>query len=260
MKYAYYKTDGTAEFIETQEPIKFEQLKELVGGWIEGYRTQHGELVYINEEGRLDDLPSNPFYFEDLRGNVVEYSHVDETGESIGFGDDYVLRTIPKLPQELFEKGNKFTIVWVSDSWGMTADSEIQTVGRGFNGKDEKPVFKLRGKRKEVGWLSRNDSIMVFRGWDLPIKNANTLQRTEGGHLLRANAMYNLSGLPVDEMATYVRENQINPFFIPYDHVLHVAQDGTETLVYPHAPATSQRIADMQSAQLKDGVERIVMR
>jgi len=263
MKYAYYKTDGTAEFIKTEKPIGFEELQKLVGGNIDGYRTQHGELVYINDEGRLIGLKSNPFYFEDLRGDVVEYSHVDEDGESIGFDDDAVLRTLPALPLKMYEKGNKYTIIWISDSWGATVFAEIVTVGRSWGGDFSKPIFKLKGKRKEVAWNCSNGEVMVFEGHDLPIKNAMDIKNRDGAFtqtVLRTNGLYNLAGLEIAPMQEFVAENQINPFFVRYDRIMHVADDNkTETLLFPTAPATSQSIADMQSAQLKDGISRIVI-
>lgn len=212
MKYAYYKTDGTAEFITTEQPIKYEQLRDLVGGNIEAYTTQHGEYVYLNEEGRLDGLDSNPFYFEDLRGNVVEFSHVDGEGESIGFANDAVLRSLPALPADLFEKGKKFTIVWISDSWGATVFAEIVSSGRGFNGKNVKPAFKLKGKRKEVGWNCNNGELMIFRGHDLAIKDPMNIKKSDGVFTtgtIRMNAMYNVAGLEIDAMRAFIEENQI---------------------------------------------------
>lgn len=252
MKYINYKTDGTADVITLDTPIQYEMLRELVAGSIEGYRTQQGQLIYCNEEGRLDGLPSNPFYSEDIRGNTVEYLKVDEEGESIGFDDDYTPRSVASLPPELFEKGKKFTIFWISDSWGATVDSEIVTSGRASS--DGKPVFKLKGKRKDVRWSCKTSEVMIFRGHDLPIKNANNIGRT-----IRMNALYNMSSLGYEQLRGYVRDHQINPFFVFNDHVNYVSEQGNECLLFPHAPATNQRIADMQSKQLGDGIERIVI-
>jgi len=263
MKYAHYKADGTCEFIMTENPIKLEKLKELVGGNIDGYQTQNGELIYINDEGRLYNLPSNPFYFEDVRGDVVEYMKVDENGESIGFDDDAVLRSVSILPEDLFEKGNKYTILWISDSWGSTVFAEIVTAGRSWSGDFKKPIFKLKGKRKEVAWNSPNSEVMIFRGHNIPLKDSLDIKNEKGGmtqRVLRMNGMYNLCGLKIDNMREFIKEEQINPFFIRYDRIMHISDDGkTEILVFPEAPASSQKIADMQSAQLKDSVSRIVI-
>src|SRR5690606_37685363 len=163
MKYFIYKTDGSVETIVQDTPIKYEQISKAVDGSIEAYTTQKGELVYLNEEGRLIGLPVNPFFGEDIRGNVLEFYKVDDEGESIGFSDGTEAKPVVVLPHDMFEKGNKFTVFWISDSWGATVSSEIVTVGRGFNGENLKPVFKLKGKRKEVGWTVRNNEIMIFR-------------------------------------------------------------------------------------------------
>lgn len=262
MKYVHYKTDGTSEIIETVKPIAYEQLRELVGGDIEFYRTQNGEMIYLNESGRLIGLESNPFYFEDIRGNTLEIKGVDHDGESMGW-DSVIPREAAKLPDELFQKGNKFTIIWISDSWGATVFAEIVTVGRGFNGGNIKPAFKLKGKRKEVGWSVNNSEIMIFRGHDLPIKDPADVHKSVDGvfvtRTMRMNSMFNVAGLTIEEMRDYIEKNQINPFFIRKDHILFVSSDNKEILVFPDAPATTQRIANMQSAQLNDGISRTVI-
>ena len=258
MKYALYNSNGTSEIIESALPIGLAKLQELVVGDIEAYTTTQGVHVYINEEGRLNDLPSNPFFPEDLRGNVVVTGGTDDEGNDKGLPEDYVLRTLASLPTQLFEDGRKFTIIWISDNWGATVVGEIKTCGRSSS-IQENPLFKVRGKRTPSRWRAKNSEIMIFEGWDLPFKEGSLMPRKSGGTTIRMNAMYNLGGMPKEELAKFIEDKQINPYFMLKDHINFIHEDGeTEELLFPYSPPTNQRIADMQGAQLKDGKFRIV--
>ena len=257
MKYALYKTNGTAEFIETAFAIDYEILSKAVGGNIEYYNTQHGEKVYINEEGRLKGLAKNPFYYEDLRGDVVEVGDTDEFGNTLGLPEDYQLRSAPKSP---YKKGGKYTLFFVGDNMPMTGKYEF-TVD--YDEQLNNPAIKLRGKRKLVRTRTPISESMIFEGWDLPIKTDSEVVFQRNGMItsgvLRMNALFNLAGMPIDELRSFIDEKQINPFFILKDHVNYVAMDGTESLMYPHLPATSSHVASLQSKQLQDGIARIVI-
>lgn len=259
MKYAIYKTNGEAYFYESKKKyIEYEEIRDLVGGSIEFYRTQHGEQIYCNEEGRLIGLQKNPFYFEDIVGDTVEVGGTDAEGESLGVSDEYVLRTPVSLPKELFVGDKKFTLFYISDTWGATVSVEIKT--RGYaSATNGKPVFTVKGKRKTVTWAVDLAGLMIFEGWDLPLKNANDIQREKSTHVITMNAMYNLGGMSKEEMSEFILNKQLNPFFILHDHILYVDND-KEELLFPYASPTSQRIADMQSAQLKDGITRMVLK
>ncbi len=56
-----YKTDGTVEAVAPVNGKTFEldQLKALVGGWIECVYLDSNKLFVINEEGKLHGLPIN---------------------------------------------------------------------------------------------------------------------------------------------------------------------------------------------------------
>lgn len=259
-KYAIYRTDGTFEILKTKK-LTLEQLQKIVDGNIEAYTTVDGDYIYLNEEGRLQNLPRNPFYAEDLRGNVIVTAGLDEEGEDKGLPEDYKLRELAQLPKQLFEKDKKFTIFWIADSMPMTVKSEIKTCG--YKGDSNKPIFKVRGKRTASLWRTNNSELMIFEDWDIPLKVDSEIQRKAthgfGSTTMRMNAMYNLGGMKYEEMREYIKENQINPFFILYDHINYINGKNEDSLLYPEAPATNQRIADMQSKQLKDGIFRIVV-
>lgn len=250
MKYAYYKADGTSQLIERPDRLNLEELQKLVAGDIEAYQTTDGASVYINEEGRLNDLPKNPFFPEDLRGDVLVTGGVDDEGEDKSLPDDYQLRTLAVLPAQLFVEGNKFTIVWISESLPATVRGEIKmTGGKYHNGN---PLFKVRGKRTPSAWRTSNSELMIFEGWDLPFKN-------DQPNRILMNALYNFSSPEKTELAKFIEEKQINPFFIQKDRINYINADGSEELLFPNQPPSSQRIADLQSAQLKDGKFRIVV-
>jgi len=91
-----YKTDGTTEAVILTPETRLETLQKLVGGYIEvikirsypkglqsymvGDDVEENDLV-INEEGKLLDLPINPFSslvaansiweYEEFRGDVL---------------------------------------------------------------------------------------------------------------------------------------------------------------------------------------------
>lgn len=87
------KADGTKQEVHPADGKQF-TLKELqgyVGGYIEMIDVGEG-LMWVNEEGKLDDLPINAaasriarpylFWFDDgVRGDVVVMTHQEADGE-----------------------------------------------------------------------------------------------------------------------------------------------------------------------------------
>jgi hypothetical protein len=83
IKATLYKTDGSQEPLEIDPKKSLETLQALVGGLIQiipiiplkeqrmGILTNAKDLV-INEEGRLLELPPNPFSFLVSRGSIWE--------------------------------------------------------------------------------------------------------------------------------------------------------------------------------------------
>lgn len=55
-----YRTNGTQETVTPKgQFFTLEELQDYVGGYIELIRTNDGKNMYINEEGKFDDLPFN---------------------------------------------------------------------------------------------------------------------------------------------------------------------------------------------------------
>jgi len=265
--YAIYRADGSCEIQHTTAPIKLELLQKLVGGNIEAYRTSDGADVYINEEGRLEDLPSNPFYAEDLRGTVIECGGVDTKGDDKGLSEDYVLRNKTELPEFLFKKGEKVTIFYVGSSMPMTAQMEIKMQGySGDYGRQAgMPVFRRKNKRKDAVWSCYKNELMIFKGWELPFSSDVNMKGVPSGNgftsnKMRMNALFNLGGMPKEELAEYIETHQSNPFFMQKDRINFVDNVAdTEELLFVHEPASCQLVADMQMKQTGDNVQRIVV-
>jgi len=54
--------DGKTHNISPKNGATFtaDEIRELVGGWLECVRLRHGRLMWINDEGKLRKLPHNP--------------------------------------------------------------------------------------------------------------------------------------------------------------------------------------------------------
>lgn len=79
------KSDGTRETIA--EPLTLESMQRLVGGYIE-FVTLSGspgrrEILIVNEEGLLKDLPRNPAATQLYRNTRVAIGSGDIVGDVI---------------------------------------------------------------------------------------------------------------------------------------------------------------------------------
>lgn len=56
-----YKAAGTTEEIQPKngKDFKLDELQEIVGGYIETIYLKNKEVMVVNEEGKLNDLPLN---------------------------------------------------------------------------------------------------------------------------------------------------------------------------------------------------------
>jgi hypothetical protein len=56
-----YKTTGGEETVTPQNGKHFslKELKKIVGGYIENVYLNNGDIMIVNEEGKLDGLPLN---------------------------------------------------------------------------------------------------------------------------------------------------------------------------------------------------------
>jgi hypothetical protein len=90
MKALIVKVDGTAK-VEDIEINNHEAINAVVGGWIEMVNVGKG-FMYVNEEGKLNNLPLNPrmtkwclqgghIHPDDfIVGNCVIVGDIDEEG------------------------------------------------------------------------------------------------------------------------------------------------------------------------------------
>jgi Domain of unknown function (DUF3846) len=72
-QYVVLRADGSKEVLRRTAPLELKELQRLVGGYVEAVRltpTSNIMCMVVNEEGRLDDLPPNP-YCPGIVGNVV---------------------------------------------------------------------------------------------------------------------------------------------------------------------------------------------
>ncbi len=88
-----YKTDGTTESIKPKgKYFSLEELQDFVGGYIELVHTCDGKNMYVNEEGKMYDLPPNlkatdiaNIGNDYICGNAIV---VEESEEDYGDDDD----------------------------------------------------------------------------------------------------------------------------------------------------------------------------
>jgi len=116
MKAVKVSTEGVLEVVEFDNSTCYEMLKAGVGGWIECVRLPAtGVEMWVNEEGKLDNLDQNPYgtaLWADSYGptdvtvgNIVITGGNDDEGNTLGLSDekiDYLLAyegriTIPDL-------------------------------------------------------------------------------------------------------------------------------------------------------------------
>ena len=57
----WIRTTGATETVTPRNGTSFtvEELQALVGGYYEALRLDDGRIMWINEEGRMNDLPRN---------------------------------------------------------------------------------------------------------------------------------------------------------------------------------------------------------
>jgi hypothetical protein len=92
------RTDGTTEVVDFSED-SLAVLQKAVGGWVQAIDISDTLTLWVNEEGKLEDLPHNPRaqqYF-DLRfgtgadyivGDAVFTGGTDSNGDTLGLDSD----------------------------------------------------------------------------------------------------------------------------------------------------------------------------
>jgi hypothetical protein len=266
MIYLYYKTDGSVERIESEKPLEYARLSELVGegGMIEfAPEEDDGSVPMCNEEGLLLMLPRNPFFAPKHQpfyvGNILLGKNVmsDDGIEFHGFDESEVEKFVRKpigYDQSLFKKDKVFTIIAIGDFMAQTTRSSVKSTGEMYKGT---PVFKKNEKGARSKFTLRNlesPETLLFEGVDLPFKidGEVTVNQNNGftSTLVRGNALINLVG-DADEIKKYIETKNLNPFFNAFDRINHCEGQEKETLLYTEAPTDSRMVLDKRQAQLK---------
>jgi hypothetical protein len=110
MKALTIKSDGTKTTVEVDK-IDLAFLQGCVGGYVEAIRLWDFDAVmYLNEDGLLRNLPSNPLATELAQGNnvlmdeggivgdVVITGLIDDEGYELGLTDDQIASLTLDLP------------------------------------------------------------------------------------------------------------------------------------------------------------------
>lgn len=92
------KTTGETEIVDFSTN-SLAVLQNAVGGWVQAIELNDNLTLWVNEEGKLEDLPHNPLaqHFFDLRfgpgadyivGNAVFTGGADRNGDTLGLDDN----------------------------------------------------------------------------------------------------------------------------------------------------------------------------
>ena len=87
MRYAVKNVGESLTFHEG--PLEYEDMRRIVGGYLEVFPLPNGLTLWLNEEGKLIDLPPNFVlngvgWQEWIVGNVFFTGGADEEGETMG--------------------------------------------------------------------------------------------------------------------------------------------------------------------------------
>lgn len=101
MKALVIRTTGEVETVEFTEDTALATLQQGVGGWVQAVDISDNLTLWVNEEGKLADLPHNLFgqslwndrfgYYTDyIVGDIVLTGGTDDEGKTLGLHDDEV--------------------------------------------------------------------------------------------------------------------------------------------------------------------------
>lgn len=101
MKALIIRTTGEVETVEFAEDTALAALQEGVGGWVQAVDLSDTLTLWVNEEGKLADLPHNLFgqalwnerfgYYTDyIVGDIVLTGGTGAEGETLGLDDEQV--------------------------------------------------------------------------------------------------------------------------------------------------------------------------
>jgi hypothetical protein len=97
------KTDGTKDIVEFEVGKSFDVIKNAVGGYFQVIGLpKSGVDLWVNEEGKLDNLPQNPIgtsiwvdeygYTDVIVGNIIITGGADHEGETLGLSLEQVAK------------------------------------------------------------------------------------------------------------------------------------------------------------------------
>ena len=107
-------TDGSKEVVEFEVGGSYDLLQQKVGGWFQVVALEQREAdLWLNEEGKLNNLPRNPIAtslfrseygdYDFIVGDVVITGGVDDNGDTLGLTDEQV--------QEFLAYQPRFTVI-----------------------------------------------------------------------------------------------------------------------------------------------------
>jgi hypothetical protein len=91
-------------------------MQDIVGGYIESVGLEDEDYVSIicNEEGKLDGLPPNRRFYDDIICGTFFISRIDDEGETISLTDE----DIQKYTEQFALYSNKFPpVIGMSRRW-----------------------------------------------------------------------------------------------------------------------------------------------
>jgi hypothetical protein len=97
------KTDGTKSIVEFEVGKSYNLIKDAVGGYIQVVPLAKAKAdLWVNEEGKLDNLPQNPIgtslwvdeygYTDTIVGNIIITGGTDENGDTLGLSLEQVAK------------------------------------------------------------------------------------------------------------------------------------------------------------------------
>jgi hypothetical protein len=97
------KADGTKSIAEFEVGNSYNLIKDAVGGYIQVVPLAKAKAdLWVNEEGKLDNLPQNPIgtslwvdeygYTDTIVGNIIITGGTDENGETLGLSLEQVAK------------------------------------------------------------------------------------------------------------------------------------------------------------------------
>jgi hypothetical protein len=106
------RTDGSFEVVEFTDSTALPVLQQGVGGWVQAIDLSTDLTLWLNEEGKLADLPHNPFaqalwderfgaYTDYIVGDIVLTGGTGDEGETLGLAKEQVASLVERVGMEV---------------------------------------------------------------------------------------------------------------------------------------------------------------